>query len=364
MIDLYRLLRPLVFRLDPEVAHGLTIRALATVPFPRFGGPADPRLAVEAFGLHFPDPVGIAAGFDKNAEAPDALLRLGCGHVEIGTVTPRPQPGNPRPRLFRLPADEAVVNRFGFNNQGHAAVAARLAKRRGRPGLIGVNIGANKDSVDRVADYVAGIEAFADLAAFFTVNVSSPNTPGLRDLQGRAALAELLGRTLAARDAVATRVGRRVPVLLKIAPDLDDAGLADVAAEVLAAGVDGLVVSNTTLDRGGLTDPVGARESGGLSGRPLFHRATVMLARLRRLVGPTLPIVGVGGIDSVDTAWEKIAAGANLIQVYSGLVYAGPFLPARIRKGLAARLTREGLGSIGELVGTRTDVWAERDPRG
>jgi dihydroorotate dehydrogenase len=364
LTDLYGLVRPLVFRLDPETAHRLTILALAHLPLPRFAPPADPRLAVSAFGLAFPNPVGIAAGLDKNAEVPDAFLKFGAGHVEVGTVTPLPQPGNPRPRLFRLVPDRGVVNRFGFNNEGHAAMVARLEKRRGRPGLVAVNIGANKTSDDRIADYVAGIAAFAPLADFFTVNVSSPNTPGLRDLQARAALADLLGRVVAARDAIAAKGGRRVPVLLKIAPDLSDEGLADVAAEALAAPVDGLVVSNTTLDRAGLADAAGAAEAGGLSGRPLFRRSTVVLAKMRRLVGPAMPIVGVGGIDTVDTAWEKIAAGANLIQLYSGLVYEGPFLIGKILRGLSERLDREGLASIGDLVGTATERWAAADPAG
>ncbi len=362
MIDLYGLARPFVFRLDPELAHGLTIKALSTGLVPACRLPNDPRLAVTLGDLVFPNPVGIAAGLDKNAEAPDGLLALGYGAVEVGTVTPRPQPGNPKPRLFRLVADRAVVNRFGFNNDGHAAVRARLEARRGRGGLVGVNIGANKDSEDRIADYVAGIRAFADLASWFTVNVSSPNTPGLRDLQARDQLSDLLSRVLAVRDEIAATGARRVPVLLKIAPDMVDAGLADVAEVALATKVDGLVVSNTTLDRKGLSDAAGAREAGGMSGRPLFHRSTVILARMRRLVGPTMPIVGVGGIDSGEAAYEKIAAGANLVQVYSGMVYEGPQLVEKILRHLSARLTRDGLASIADVVGTRTDLWAVRDP--
>ena len=362
MIDLYGLARPLVFRLDAETAHGLTIKALATGLAPRCAMPNDPRLAVRLFDLDFPNPIGVAAGLDKNAEAPDGLLGLGFGAVEVGTVTPRPQAGNPKPRLFRLVEDRAVINRFGFNNEGHAAMRARLEARRGRGGLVGVNIGANKDSDDRIADYVAGIRAFADLASWFTVNVSSPNTPGLRDLQARDQLAELLTRVLAARDEIAATGARRVPVLLKIAPDMVDAGLADVAEVALATKVDGLVVSNTTLDRKGLSDPTIAKEAGGMSGRPLFHRSTVVLARMRRLVGPDLPIVGVGGIDGGEAAFEKIAAGANLIQIYSSLVYEGPGLVEKILRHLSARLTRERLPSLASVVGSRTDVWAARDP--
>ena len=362
MIDFYGLARPLVFRIDPEIAHGLTIRALATGLAPQCRMPHDPRLTVRLFDLEFPNPVGVAAGLDKNAEAPDGLLALGFGAVEVGTVTPLAQPGNPKPRMFRLPADGAVINRLGFNNKGHAAMRARLEARRARGGLVGVNIGANKDSTDRIADYVAGIGAFADLASWFTVNVSSPNTPGLRDLQARDQLSALLGRVLAARDEIAATGARRVPVLLKIAPDIVDAGLADIADVVLASGVDGLVVSNTTLDRKGLTDGVGAREAGGLSGRPLFHRSTVILARMRRLVGPDLPIVGVGGIDCGEAAHEKIAAGANLIQIYSSMVYEGPTLVPKILRHLSARLDRDGLPSLAALVGSRTVLWAARDP--
>lgn len=362
MIDLYGLARPFVFRLDPETAHGLTIKALATGLVPACRVPNDPRLAVRLFDLDFPNPVGIAAGLDKNAEAPDGLLALGYGAVEVGTVTPRPQSGNPKPRLFRLVDDRAVINRFGFNNEGHAAMRARLEARRARGGLVGVNIGANKDSEDRAADYVAGIRAFTDLASWFTVNVSSPNTPGLRDLQARDQLDDLLARVIAARDEIAATGARRVPVLLKIAPDIVDAGLADVAEVALARGVDGLVVSNTTLDRKGLRDAATAKEAGGMSGRPLFHRSTVVLARMRRLVGPNLPIVGVGGIDSGEAAFEKIAAGADLVQVYSGLVYEGPQLVERILRHLSARLTREGLASLAAVRGSRTDLWASRDP--
>jgi len=361
VIDLYRLVQPAVFNLDPETAHGLTIRALATGLAPKLCRKPDPRLAVTAFGLDFPNPVGMAAGYDKNAEVPDALLGLGFGHVEVGTVTPRPQPGNPRPRMFRLVPDHGVINRLGFNNQGHDAMRARLSARKRRSGVVGVNIGANKDSDDRVADYVAGIRAFADLASYFTVNISSPNTPGLRDLQARAQLAELLARVLAARDEIAATGGRRAPVLLKIAPDVDDAGLDDIAAEVLDQRLDGLVVSNTTLSRAGLRDRTLAEEAGGLSGRPLFRRSTVVLAKMRLRVGPDLPIVGVGGIDSGETAYEKIVAGATLLQVYSGLVYEGPSLVGRILDHLAERMRRDGVARLADLTGRWAERWAAAD---
>ncbi|MEJ1157064.1 quinone-dependent dihydroorotate dehydrogenase [Prosthecomicrobium sp. N25] len=354
-MSLYALARGGLFALDAETAHGITLRVLATGLLPACP-PPDRRLAVRAIGLDFPGPVGVAAGLDKNGEVPDALLALGCGFAEVGTVTPRPQGGNPRPRLFRLPADRAVINRMGFNNQGHAALRGRLLARKARGGIVGVNIGANKDTVDRPADYVAGIEAFADLASYFTVNVSSPNTPGLRDLQARGALAELLVRCLEARDRMAEAHGRRVPVLLKVAPDMDQGGIEDVAAEALDKRIDGLILTNTTLARDGLRDPA-AREAGGLSGRPLFERSTRVLARMRRLVGPDMLLVGVGGIDSGETALAKIEAGANLIQLYSGLVYEGPGLIGRINRALAATLDRERLTSLAPLVGRRVAAW-------
>ncbi|MAA97875.1 MAG: dihydroorotate dehydrogenase (quinone) [Stappia sp.] len=358
------LARRALFTLDAETAHGLTVKALASGLAPVCPPTADPRLAVHAAGLAFPNPLGMAAGFDKNGEVPDALLRIGFGHTEVGTVTPRPQSGNPKPRVFRLERDKAIVNRLGFNNDGHAALLARLDARAGRDGIVGVNVGANKDAEDRVADYVTGIETFAARASYFTVNISSPNTPGLRDLQARAALAELLGRVVEARERQVERVGRRVPVFLKIAPDMDEAGLDDIAAEVLASGIEGLVVSNTTLSRAGVSDRKGASETGGVSGRPLFRRATITLARMRQRVGPDLPIIGVGGVGSGEAAWTKIAAGATLLQLYTGLVYEGPELLSRITKHLAASLDREGLANLSEATGRNTDAWARLDPDG
>jgi dihydroorotate dehydrogenase len=358
--------RRALFCIDPETAHRLAIRTLASglVRLPPLR--PDPRLSVSAFGLGFANPLGMAAGFDKDAEVPDALLGLGFGFVEVGTVTPRPQAGNPRPRVFRLTPDRALINRLGFNNGGHAAARARLAARprgSGADGVVGVNLGANKDAADRIADYVAGIDAFADLATYFTINVSSPNTPGLRSLQEGDALAELLARTTAARDAAADRTGRRVPLLLKVAPDLDTAAIAAMAGRIAASSVDGLVVSNTTLARGGLADR-SARQAGGLSGRPLFHRSTVVLARFRAALGARLPIVGVGGVDSAERAFAKLAAGASLVQLYTGLVYEGPMLVRAILRGLSAELDRRGLASIADAVGTETDHWASLDPDG
>jgi dihydroorotate dehydrogenase len=353
---LYELLRAPLFAIDPEIAHWLAIRALrmslpvANVP------PPDPRLARKLMGLDFPNPVGLAGGFDKNAEAVDGLFRLGFGFVEIGTVTPRPQAGNPKPRLFRLKEDAALVNRLGFNNQGFDAAHRRLAARRST-GIVGVNIGINRDSADRVADYVAGISAFADIAGYFVVNISSPNTVGLRDLQAREALRDLLKRTLAARD----NAPRRVPLLVKLAPDLSDGELAGVAEAVVEAGVDGVIISNTTTSRPEVTDQRWAGEKGGLSGRPLFRLSTIRLARFRRLVGTDLPIIGVGGVESGETAWAKFVAGADLVQLYTGMIYRGPGLPAAINRYLARRLDREGHASIANIVGMRNAEWAAEE---
>ena len=346
---LFGLARPLLHRLDPETAHGLTIRALSLAP-PRAPAPDDPRLAVAAFGKTFPNPVGLAAGFDKGAEVPDALLALGFGFVEVGGVVPRPQPGNPRPRLFRLPADGAVINRFGFNSEGLDAVRARLARRAGRPGIVGANIGANKEATDRAGDYAACAGALSGLVDFVTINVSSPNTPGLRDLQGEAFLDEVVARTVAARNEA--RGERRTAVLLKIAPDIALDALDAIVATALRRGVEALVVSNTTVARpAGLTERALAAEAGGLSGRPLFAPSTRLLAEAYRRVGDRLPLVGVGGIDSAEAAWTKIRAGASLIQLYSALVYEGPSLVGRIKRGLADRLARGGFASVAAAVG-------------
>ena len=323
MIALFdRLVAPLLRRLDPETAHALALAALKRVSLPRAAAD-DERLRVRAFGLSFPNPVGIAAGFDKNAEVPDALLRLGFGFVEVGGVTPQPQPGNPRPRLFRLDADEAVINRLGLNSEGVAAVAARLAARAGAPGIVGINIGANKDTVDRAADYVACIEALAAHVGFLTVNVSSPNTPGLRNLQQAAALDELLARVIDARERAAETAPRR-PVLLKIAPDLTLSDLDDAVGIARKHRVDGMIVSNTTISRpSSLRERDKGTEQGGLSGRPLFKLSTRMLAETFVRAEGAFPLIGAGGIDSGPTAIAKIKAGATLLQVYTGLIYRG-----------------------------------------
>ncbi|MBO9534734.1 MAG: quinone-dependent dihydroorotate dehydrogenase [Solirubrobacteraceae bacterium] len=361
-MEAYPWLAAALFRVaDPERAHRLALTALRTRIVPAPAPVDDPRLRVRALGIDFPNPIGMAAGFDKDAEAPDALLHMGFGFTEVGTVTPKPQPGNPRPRMFRLPEDDAVINRLGFNNAGHPAALARLGRRAGQPGIVGVNVGANKDAADRVADYVSGIHAFASLATYFTVNVSSPNTPGLRDLQAAEALDELLARVLEARDAAAAANGRSVPVLLKVAPDLDEEQIGDIARITSERGIDGLIVSNTTVARPPLTAPAAvAGEAGGLSGRPLFEPSTIVLARLRALVGPELPIIGVGGIATGDDAFQKLAAGATLVQLYSAMIYRGPWIAVHIARELLSRLDAEGIASVADLSGRGTDAWAAR----
>jgi dihydroorotate dehydrogenase len=336
--------------LDPEDAHGLAIKALRFMPLGRPA--AEPReLAVRVFGLNFPNPVGIAAGFDKNAMVPDALLRLGFGFVEVGTVTPRAQTGNPRPRLFRLASDEGVINRLGFNNAGAPSVLARLAARAEQGGIVGVNIGANRDSIDRAEDYVRLIETFAPVASYFTVNVSSPNTPGLRDLQQAKALDNLLARVVDARERVRPRSGP-TPVLLKIAPDLTLADLDEVVDIARKHRLDGMIVGNTTITRpGSLRERDKAREAGGLSGRPLFKLSTRMLAETYVRAEGAFPLIGAGGIDSGPTAIAKIKAGATLLQLYTGLVFRGIGVVAEIKADLQAALKRGHRNSLASMVG-------------
>jgi dihydroorotate dehydrogenase len=353
----FPVVRPLLHRLDPERAHDLTLKLLGLAP------PASARhgssLAVKCLGLDFPNPLGLAAGFDKNAEVPDAMLAMGFGFVEVGTVTPQPQAGNPRPRLFRLNEDQAVINRMGFNNEGHAAALARLARRTARKGLVGVNLGANKDSADRGADYVQGIAAFAGHASYITINISSPNTPGLRALQSRGELQDLLGRLNAAR----AGVPHPPPMLLKIAPDLGHAELEDIASCCAAGAVDGIIVSNTTVSR----PPLASRhagEAGGLSGRPLFAVSTTRLAELYLLTGGRIPLVGVGGISDAQSAWIKITAGASLLQLYSALVFQGPGLVDEILSGLERRLAASGASSLAEITGRDAPSLVHHGDRG
>ena len=339
-------------RLDPERAHDLSLRALQAGIVPLPGQPfTSPRIAVRLGGVDLPNPVGLAAGYDKNARVLGPLMRAGFGFVEVGAATPRPQPGNPRPRLFRLTADRAIINRFGFNNEGIEPIAARLAARtRGLP--VGLNIGANKDSADRAADFALVARRAAPLADFLTINVSSPNTERLRDLQGARALSALIAGVIAARD----DSGARPPVFVKIAPDLDDAALVELAAVLRDSQAAGVIATNTTLDRSGI-DPAQAAQAGGLSGAPLFDRSTRVVARLYRLLEGRLPIIGVGGIGSVDQAWAKIEAGAAAIQLYTGLVYQGFSLAERIARGLDARLMASGR-TLADLTGSDASRWA------
>jgi len=347
---LQRLAQPFLHALEPEDAHRLAINLLKLVPLPK-AEPDDPRLAMRVFGLNFPNPIGIAAGFDKDAEVPDALLRLGFGFVEAGTITPRPQPGNPKPRLFRLDADRGVINRLGFNSQGAEAALVRLAARANAGGVVGINVGANKNSPDRVADYVELIERFAPVASYVTVNISSPNTPGLRNLQQAAVLDDLLARVIDARERVAPNAGP-TPVLLKIAPDLSLPDLDDVVGIARSRRVDGMIVGNTTLARPPhLRETKTAREAGGLSGRPLLPLANRMLAETYVRVEGVFPLVGAGGIDTGAAALSKIRAGASLIQLYSGLVFAGLGLVADIKRTLIAALDRDHASSLADYVG-------------
>jgi dihydroorotate dehydrogenase len=348
-MDRFDLSRPLLNLLSPESAHALTIRAMRAGLAGRTHIRPDPALAIRRFGLDFVNPVGLAAGFDKNADVMAPALGLGFGFVEFGTVTPRPQPGNPKPRIFRLPAQRAVINRLGFNNNGLDAAVLRLKALRetGKmpSGPIGGNIGRNKDSTDAVADYEIGAARLSPLVDYLTVNVSSPNTPGLRALQGRAALTELLSAVQAAR-----RVP--VPVLVKIAPDQGEGDLEDIVRAALDTRIAGIIVSNTTIQR-----PVGlpadlAAESGGLSGAPLFPLATEMLRRTYRIAAGAIPLIGVGGIGGADEAYAKIRAGASLVQLYTALIYEGPALVGRIVTGLAARLRSDGYSNLEEAIGT------------
>lgn len=340
---LFPLIRPALFALDSERAHRLTVETLKLSPVrtPPGAGP----LAVEVAGIAFPNPLGMAAGFDKDAEVPDALLGLGFGFAEVGSITPLPQAGNPRPRLFRLVEDRAVINRMGFNNGGRDAALARLARRADRKGIVGINIGANKDSADRIADYAEMARAMAPHASYLAVNISSPNTPGLRALQDEAALTGLLDAVLEARGT------RTVPVFLKVAPDLEPADIDAIARIALGKRLDALIVSNTTIARPPLQSRH-AGETGGLSGAPLRDLALQRVRDFRSATGGAIPLVGVGGIATAEDAWARIRAGASLVQLYSAMVYEGPGLPRRITDGLTRLMQRDGFASIAEAVGT------------
>jgi dihydroorotate dehydrogenase len=335
---MFKALRPLLFQLDPEAAHSLTLNALAALP-PRVGPSSDPCLETRFAGLAFPNPVGLAAGFDKDARVWRQMLGFGFGFVEVGTLTPCPQAGNPKPRIFRLVEDEAVINRLGFNNGGLDAALPRLRQN----GRLGVNVGANKDSADRIADYVLGVRAVRDVAAWITLNISSPNTPGLRGLQGEA-LPELLAATQDARGPGGP------PLFLKVAPDLDSEQIESIARAATDAKIAALIVSNTTLARPSLAS-AHAAEAGGLSGRPLFTPSTAILRRFAEVLQGNLPLIGVGGIATAEQAYAKIRAGATAVQLYTGLAYHGPGLPARIANGLSILLRRDGHASVAEAIG-------------
>ena len=352
---LYDLARPFIFALDAEKAHGLTIAGLKALPL----GPvpkSDPVLATTLAGLDFPNPIGMAPGFDKNGEVPDVLIRLGFGFAEVGTLTPLPQPGNPKPRIFRLAKDKAVINRLGFNNGGQQEAAPRLKPMGGRMGgrmgggVLGINIGANKDSEDRIADYVTGVRNMAPLADYLTVNISSPNTPGLRALQDKGALEELLSAVMEERDAVAGSVSK-VPVFLKVAPDLEPADIDDIVDVTAKHGLDALIISNTTITR----PPLRSRnkgETGGLSGAPLKDLALQRLKDFRAASGGNIPLIGVGGIASAEDAYERIRAGASLVQLYTAMIYQGPTMARSMACGLSRLLKRDGFSSVAEAVGS------------
>lgn len=340
---LFDLARPALFALDPERAHRLTVRTLALSPLrgPATAGP----LATQVAGIAFPNPLGMAAGFDKDAEVPDQLLGLGFGFAEVGSITPLPQAGNPKPRLFRLIEDRGVINRMGFNNGGAEVARQRLAARSGRPGVVGINIGANKDSADRIADYATMTRIMAPLASYLAVNISSPNTPGLRALQDESALTSLL-------DAVLEACGvQGPPVFLKVAPDLEPADIDAIARIALEKGLGALIVSNTTISRPNLRSDKRS-ETGGLSGAPLRDLAQQRIRDFRRATGGDIPLIGVGGIGSAEDAWARIRAGASLVQLYSAMVFEGPALPRRILRGLERLMCRDGFSSIAEAVGT------------
>lgn len=344
--------------LPPEVAHGMTIRALELGCHPRQSEPVSEKLQQTVWGLKFPNPLGIAAGFDKDARVVDAMLAMGCGFAEVGTVTPLPQSGNPTPRLFRLPEHGAVINRLGFNNGGHEAALRRLLSRRG-DGIVAVNIGANKDAKDRAQDYVAGIEKFYDVASYFTVNISSPNTPGLRDLQAPEALDDLISRVMEKRAQLIASGKPRRPVVVKIAPDIAEDDVPAICERLVHHRVDGIAVSNTTLARPGISGAI-ARQGGGLSGRPLFHRSTAMLGRVYVTTEGKIPLIGIGGIDSGERALTKIRAGATLVQLYTGLIFQGPGLIAEITRDLGRACNAAQVSSISGLIGIEAESWAAK----
>lgn len=355
--SLYRLARTGLFALPPEEAHELTIRALESGLYLHDLSGNPPELHMHLFGLCFPNPVGIAAGFDKDARVPNAILDLGCGFAEVGTLTPLPQAGNPSPRVFRLKEDLALINRLGFNNGGHTAALSRLRSNPPR-GIVCVNVGANKNSTDRTSDYVQGLETFYDVASMFTINISSPNTPGLRDLQAPSALNELLHRVYTARKIKVGQGKPSKPIIIKLSPDISEADTLPIIDCLIGHKVDAIAISNTTLSRHGLKDPHRIEE-GGLSGRPLFQRSTVLLAKVFKATSGKIPLIGIGGIDSPEAALQKIEAGASLIQLYTGLVYEGPALIGAIKTRLVEVVRQRGKAHISDLIGRCAQEWAQ-----
>jgi dihydroorotate dehydrogenase len=354
-----KLAQPLLMAMDAEKAHGVSIKALKA-GFAPIGTADSPALATTVMGLAFKNPIGMAAGFDKNAEVIAPLLGAGFGFTEAGTITPLAQAGNPKPRVFRLISQRAVINRLGFNNEGLDAAKARLQALPKQSGIVGLNVGANKDTADKAEDYVKGITALYGLGDYFTINISSPNTPGLRNLQTRAALDDLLARAIEARNEEAQRHGRTMPIALKIAPDVSMEELDDITKVCLARGIDGLIVSNTTLDREQIKGEAVAAEAGGLSGAPLFEKSTMMLAQAAQRLEGKLPLIGVGGITKGAEAYEKIRAGASLVQLYTGLIYGGFGLVESLKSEMAAGLKRDGYASISEAVGSGIGDWLKR----
>ncbi|XCD43086.1 quinone-dependent dihydroorotate dehydrogenase [Candidatus Liberibacter asiaticus] len=346
--------------LDPEIAHHLSIVALKSGLLSFFPVHSDPRLNTKVAGISLSNPLGMAAGYDKNAEVPIELLKLGFGFVEIGTVTPHPQAGNPRPRVFRLTKDRAIINKLGFNNAGYHTVFSRLSKIQ-PTSPIGINLGATKDSKDFILDYVSGIRLFFTIASYFTINISSPNTPGLRSLQKKKNLERLLIHVMQTREEEKIKTGKFVPIFLKISPDLSEEELDDIAVEVLSHKVEGIIVSNTTLSRKGVQCSDNHEQDGGLSGSPLFLKSTIALAKIRQRVGPKIAIIGTGGISSTKDALDKIMAGANLIQLYSAMIYEGISLPKRIIQGLSDFLNKENEVNFENIRGSYTEYWAKKE---
>lgn len=362
MFDIFKYIKPALFKLEPEHAHKAAIVALQMGLAPN-GQLNNDGLNQTVFGLYFDNPFGVAAGFDKNAEVPNEIIKVGFGFAEIGSVTPKPQAGNAKPRIFRIPEHSGVINRMGFNNDGHAAVLSsmRNVRMNKKTGQIGINIGANKDSDDFIADYELGIEVFYNVADYFVANISSPNTPGLRALQSKDSLVQLVTRICTKRAEMAQQFDKKIPLLLKIAPDLTAEDIDDIAAIVLDSELDGVIVSNTTIRRDFIQGHIHENEAGGLSGEPLFDFSTQMLARFYLATKGKIPLIGVGGVHDGVSAYDKICAGANLVQLYSCLIYTGTGIIDDLRQGILDGLKRDGFDNIEQAVGSQAKIWAEKD---